>query len=377
LGRAVESCARPVVLKEPVLGLVALLSRTSTRFCSSLRFRSSEFKELEIVVLRHELAVLRRQVARPELRPADRVFLAAASRLLPRANWWLFVVTPTTLLRWHRRLVARRWTYPGRVGRPPIGGEIRELMLRLARENPRWGYQRIAGELRGLGVAVSPTTVRKLLRRADLGPAGRRAGLSWREFLRAQAHTVIAVDLFTVETIRLRRLYVLFFVELGSRRVHLAGCTANPSGSWVTQQARQLAWELPERSTPLRFLIRDRDSKFTHSFDAVFESEGVQVIRTPVRAPKANAIAERFVRTARAECLDWLLIIGKRHLERSLRVFVEHYNGHRPHRSLDLTPPDSRRPRLRAVNASRSPRLNELERRDRLGDLIHEYSFAA
>jgi putative transposase len=179
---------------------------------AALRLRSSEFKESEIVVLRHELAVLRRQVARPELRPAERLFLAAASRLLPRANWQLFVVTPTTLLRWHRRLVARRWTYPGRVGRPPIGGEIRELVLRLARENPRWGYQRIAGELRGLGVAVSPTTVRKLLRQADLGPAGKRAGLSWREFLRAQAHTVIAVDFFTVETIRLRRLYVLFFV---------------------------------------------------------------------------------------------------------------------------------------------------------------------
>jgi putative transposase len=145
----------------------------------------------------------------------------------------------------------------------------------------------------------------------------------------------------------------------------------------VTQQARQLVWELPERSTPLRFLIRDRDSKFTHSFDAVFESEGIQVIRTPVRAPKANAIAERFVRTARAECLDWLFFIGKRHLERSLRVFVEHYNGHRPHRSLDLTPPDPQRPRLRAVNASRSPRLNELERRDSTWRLIHEYSFAA
>ncbi len=190
-----------------------------------LRFRSDEFKELEIVVLRHELAVLRRQRDRPELSPPDRVFLAAASRLLPRASWRSFFVTPTTLLRWHRRLVARRWTYPGRVGRPPIGGEIRDLVLRLARENPRWGYQRIAGELRGLGLAVSASTVRNLLRQAGLGPAGGRAGLSWREFLRAQAQSMLAVDFFTVETIRLQRLYVLFFIELGSRRVHLAGCT--------------------------------------------------------------------------------------------------------------------------------------------------------
>jgi putative transposase len=276
---------------------------------AALRFRSQGFKELESVVLRHELAVLRRQLARPELRPADRVFLAAASRLLPRTSWRSFVVSPTTLLRWHRRLVARRWTYPGGVGRPPIGGDIRELVLRLARENPRWGYQRIVGELGGLGVAVSATTVRELLRNAGLGPAGERAGLSWRGFLRAQAHGMLAVDFFTVETVWLQRLYVLFFIELGSRRVHLAGCTTNPSGAWVAQQARQLAWALAERSTPVRFLIRDRDSKFTR--DIVFRSEGIEIVRTPVWAPKANAIAERFVRTVRAECLDWLLILNR------------------------------------------------------------------
>jgi putative transposase len=286
---------------------------------AALRFRSEEFKELEIVVLRHELAVLRRQSGRAELKSADRVFLAAASRLLPRSSWRSFVITPATLLRWHRQLVAKRWTYAGRVGRPRIGGEIRELVLRFARENPRWGYQRIAGELRGLGFAVSATTVRNLLREAGLGPAGVRAGLSWREFLRAQAQTTIAVDFFTVETVWLQRLYVLFFIELGSRRVHLAGCTANPNGSWVTQQARQLAWTSAERSTPLRLLIRDRDSKYTRDFDTVFRSEGIDIIRTPVRAPKANAIAERFVRTVRSECLDWLLILNRRHLGRTAR----------------------------------------------------------
>jgi putative transposase len=313
-----------------------------------LRFRSEEFKELEIVVLRHELAVLRRQAGRPQLTTADRAPLAAASRLLPRTNWRLFVVT--------------------------IGGEIRELVLRLARENTRWGYQRIAGELLGLGLAVSATTVRKLLRDAGLGPAGERAGLSWRQFLRTQAQSIIAADFFTVETVWLQRLYVLFFIELGSRCVHLAGCTANPSGRWITQQARQLAWASTERVTPLRFLIRDRDSRFTRDFDTVFRSEGIEIIQTPVRAPKANAVAERFVRTVRSECLDWLLIINRRHLERVLRVFVHHYNGHRPHRSLNLTPPDPQQPVLRTLS---SPRPDRVERRDRLGGLIHEYSLAA
>jgi putative transposase len=341
---------------------------------AALRFRSDQFKELEIVVLRHELAVLRRQLARPALSPSDRVFFAAASRLLPRASWRSFVVSPTTLLRWHRRLVAKRWTYQGRVGRPPIGGEIRELVLRLARENPRWGYQRIVGELHGIGYTVSASLVRNLLRHAGLGPAGERVGLSWREFLRAQAQSMLAVDFFTVETIRLQRLYVLFFIELDSRRVYLAGCTANPSGAWVTQQARQLAWTLPERATSVRFLIRDRDSKFTRDFDTVFRSEGIEIIKTPIRSPKANAVAERFVRTARSECLDWLLILNRRQLARALRVFVQHYNGHRPHRALNLTPPDPEQPTLRLASSARP---SAVTRRDRLGGLIHEYRLAA
>ena len=203
------------------------------------------------------------------------------------------------------------------------------MVLRLAHENPRWGYQRIVGELNGLGIAVSATTVKKILRHAGLGPAGSRGALSWRAFLRAQAQSMLAVDFFTVETVVLQRLYVLFFIELGSRRVHLAGCTAKPTAAWVTQQARQFAWTLPERRPPFRFLIRDRDSKFTRDFDAVFASEGIEIIKTPVRAPKANAFAERFVRTIRVECLDWLLILNRRHLERVLRVFVDHYNSHR------------------------------------------------
>jgi hypothetical protein len=240
-----------------------------------LRFRSNEFKELEIVVLRHELAVLRRRTRCPVMTRTDRLFLAAASRLLPRARWRVFIVPPATLLRWHRRLVAKRWTYECRAGRRPIRREIRALALRLARDNPRWGYQRIVAEMKGLGFPVSATTVRNWLRKAGLGPAGRRGGMTWRQFIRAHRRSMLVVDFFTVETIWLQRLYVLFFIELGSRRVHIAGCTPNPSAPWVTQQARQLTWTLGERSESVRFLIRNRDQKFTESFDEVFRTEEI------------------------------------------------------------------------------------------------------
>ena len=213
----------------------------------------------------------------------------------------------------------------------------------MARENPRWGYQRIVGELKGLGVVVSATTVRKILREEQLGPAGKRKGPSWREFLRAQANSMIAVDFFTVDTVWLQRLYVLFFIEVASRRVHLAGCTAHPDAEWVTQQARQVAWAFAERDEPVRVLIRDHDRKFTGGFDAVFEAQDIRIVRTPIQAPQANGIAERFVRTARAECLDWLLILNARHLDgRSPCSSI--ITTARPHRSLDLTPPNGRSP---------------------------------
>jgi transposase InsO family protein len=348
------------VLLRRVLELVILLGR------------SRDFKELEIVVLRHELGILRRRTSRPPMTLVDRLLLAAASRFLPRTQWRSFVVTPATLLRWHRQLVAWRWTY-GRRGRPPVRRDVRELIVRFARDNPRWGYQRIVGELKGLGITVSATTVRKVLREARLGPAGRRGGMPWREFLRTHARLMLPVDFFTVETVWLQRLYVLFFIELASRRVHLAGCTRHPTAEWVTQQARQFAWTLPERIKPPRFLIRDRDHKFTREFDAVFRSAGVQVVRTPRRAPKANAVAEPFVRTVRAECLDWLLIGQRRQLQRALEVFVDHYNRHRPHRSLCLVPPVDRRPPVtRAPTA-----VGHVHRRDRLGGLLHEYTLVA
>jgi putative transposase len=338
-----------------------------------LLFRSVESKDLEIVVLRHELAILRRHARRPTFRPADRLFLAAASRCVPRISWSLFLVTPATLLRWHRRLVARQWTYARRPGRPPINAEVHRLIVQFARENPRWGYQRLVGELKGLGIVVSANTVKNVLRKVQIGPAGTRRGPSWREFLRTHANSVVAVDFFTVDTVWLQRLYVLFFIELGSRRVRLAGCTAHPDAAWVTQQARQVAWTLGERIEPVRFLIRDHDAKFTTTFDTVFESQNTRIIRTPIQVPEANGIAERFVRTVRTECLDWLLIVNARHLERALAVFIDHYNTWRPHRSLDLGPPNGRSP----IASWTGTEPLAVTRRDRLGGLLHEYQRAA
>jgi putative transposase len=333
------------------------------------RRRRDFAKDVELLVLRHQLAVLRRQQPRPALRAADRAFLAAFARLLPPRRRQGLIVTPQTLLRWHRELVRRKWTQRQRSsGRPPIERRVRGLVLRLARENPRWGYPRIAGELLKLGVRVSPSTVRRLLISEGLKPAPRRSGPSWGAFIRQQAASVLACDFFTVETVTLRRYYVLFFIEIASRRVHIAGCTTNPTGAWVTQQARNLSFTgILERT---RFLIHDRDSRFTAAFDEVFRSEAIKVIRTPIRAPRANAYAERFVRTVRVECLDWLLILGCRRLERVLRTYTAHYNAERPHRSLFLLPPDGSEECKPAV-------VDTIERRDLLGGLIHEYRAAA
>ncbi len=251
-----------------------------------VRDRRAELtKDVELMVLRHQLSVLARQHQRPKLRPADRAFIAALARLLPQRRRQGLVVTPATLLRWHRELVRRKWTYSRRrSGRPPTGHVQRELVLRLARENPRWGYQRIAGELLKLGFRLSPSTVQRLLASAGLEPAPRHGGPSWPVFLRQQAASMLACDFFTVETVALRRLYILFFIELGSRRVHFAGCTTNPTGAWVVQQARNLSFTgMFER---MRFLIHDRDSKFTTSFDEVFRSEGVRVVHTPFARPR-------------------------------------------------------------------------------------------
>jgi putative transposase len=335
--------------------------------------RSERAKELEILVLRHELQVLRRQVGRPRLRSADRVLLAAFSQLLPRPRRRSFLVQPATLLRWHRDLVRRRWTYAGRrPGRPPLLAQTRQLILRLAAENPSWGYKRIHGELVGLGIELSPSSVWNLLHRHGIEPAPRRASVSWREFLRQQAAGIVECDFFTVETLWLRRFYVLFFIELSRRRVYLAGITATPHGAWVVQQARNLLMTLTDQGQSLRILIRDRDSKFTAAFDEVFRSEGLKVIKAPIAAPRGKAHAERWVGSVRRECLDRILIVSRRQLETVLSEYVAYYNTHRSHRSLDQQPP---LPKTKPV----PPPDHEwrVRRRDRLGGLLHEYELAA
>jgi transposase InsO family protein len=276
-------------------------------------------------------------------------------------------VRPQTLLRWHREAVKRKWIYKrkGKPGRPPIDPEIRALILRLGRENRRWGCVRIQGELRKLGIRIGATTVRSILRRSGLGPASRGPDPGWRAFLRSQASGILACDFFTVETVTLKTLYVLFFIELSTRKVHVAGVTDHPDSAWVTQQARNLA--IQDRLEGVRFLIRDRDSKYPWSFDEVFRSEGVRIVRSPVRAPKANAICERWVGTVRRECLDHLLVLGRRHLDRVLAFYVAHYNGARPHRGLDLQSPEPRGDPPQRLQ----PRT--VRRRDVLGGIIHEY----
>ncbi len=334
--------------------------------------RSSASKNAELLVLRHEVAVLRRTHPRPRLDWADRAVLAALIRLLPARLRTHRLVTPGTVLRWHRRLVTRKWTYPSRTGRPPVSAEIATLIERLAAENNGWGYKRIQGELLKLGHRVSASTIRRVLKALKIPPAPERhTDTTWRKFLHAQAATMLATDFFHVDcAVTLQRLYCLFVMEVGSRYVHIPGITANPDGAWTVQQIRNLLMDLGDRAAEFRFLVRDRAGQFTASFDAVLADAGIEAVKIPPRSPRANAYAERFVLTARTEVTDRMLIVGQRHLRTILAQYEAHYNGRRPHRSRQLRPPRPDHP-----PADRS--YERIRRHPVLGGLINEYERAA
>ena len=334
--------------------------------------RSSASKDAELLVLRHEVAVLRRTHPRPRLDWADRAVMAALIRLLPGRLRAHRLVTPGTVLRWHRRLVTRKWTYPNRTGRPPVSAEIAALIERLATENNGWGYKRIQGELLKVGHRVSASTIRRVLKALKIPPAPkRRTDTTWRKFLRAQAATMLAADFFHVDcAVTLQRLYCFFVIEVGSRYVHILGVTANPDGPWTTQQIRNLLMDLGDRAADFRFLVRDRAGQFTASFDALLASAGIEAVKIPPRSPRANAYAERFVLTARTEVTDRMLIFGQRHLRTILAQYEAHYNGRRPHRSRQLRPP---RPDHPPADLSQE----RIQRRPVLGGLISEYERAA
>ncbi len=338
----------------------------------ALLARAPASKDAELLVLRHEVAVLRRTNPKPRPNWADRAIFSALCRHLPRHLLTHRLVTPTTILRWHRRLVAKKWTYPHRTGRPPIDPEIASLVEQVARQNPTWGYQRIQGELLKVGRRVSASTIRRILRSLRIPPAPTRTDrTSWRQFLRTQATTMLACDFFHVDcTITLQRIYVFFVIEIHTRHVHILGITTNPDRPWTTQQARNLVADLGERASDFRFLVRDRAGQFTTAFDVVLADAGIQIVKIPPRCPKANAYAERFVRTVRAELSDRMLIFGQRHLRRVLEEYVSHYNQQRPHRGRELRPPSQILP------APTNPTAPVI-RHPILGGLINEYRNAA
>ncbi|GAA2400499.1 hypothetical protein GCM10010191_04580 [Actinomadura vinacea] len=330
-------------------------------------------------MLRHENQELRRQVpSRPQRDHLDRLWSAALSRLVHRRRWAeVFPVTPATILRWHRHLVAQKWTYTDRrrPGRPPTGISIKMLILRMARANPTWGHRRIQGELARLGYTIAASTVWEILHAAGMGPAPRRADPTWRQFLTAQAHAIIACDFLVVETVLLKRLYVLVFIEHGTRRLHLGGVTVHPTGTWVVQQARNLAMELGDRIDSLRCLIHDRDPLFTTAFGEVFRADGLRVITTLPRTPRINAICERVIGTLRREILDRTLILGVRHLALVIGEYLIHYNRHRPHQSRQQRPPDTEPQPIRAT--AEPIDLRRIRRKRVVTGLISEYHHAA
>ena len=277
-----------------ILSIVYLVVRCLLG-CPMVLARSEASKDAELLALRHENAVLRRQISRVRYQRADRLWLAALSRLIPRRRWGeVFAVTPATLLAWHRRLITHKWDYTSRrrPGRPSTATTIRKLVIRIATENPTWGHRRVQGELVKLGHPIAASTVWQILRDAGIDPAPRRTGPTWKQFLTAQARGILAVDFVHVDTVLLRRIYALIVIEHSTRRVHLAGITANPDGAWTTQAARNVLMDLGQRAASIKFLIRDRAGQFTGSFDAVFTAEGIRILASPPQRPERTRSAK-------------------------------------------------------------------------------------
>jgi transposase InsO family protein len=359
-----------------VIFLSVYLLVRSLLACLMVLGRREVSKDAELLVLRRENAVLRRHVGRVRYQPADRLWLAALSRLIPRHRWGeVFAVTPATLLAWHRRLVARKWDYTSRrrPGRPPTAAEIRKLVIRIATDNPRWGQRRVQGELVRLGHSIAASTVWQILHDAGLGSAPRRTGPTWKQFLTAQAAGILAADFVHVDTVLLRRIYALIVIEHGTRRVHLAGVTAHPDGTWTTQAARNFLMDLGQRAASVKFLIRDRAGQFTDSFDAVFQADGIRILASPPQAPRANAICERIIGTLRREVLDQLLIASEHHLRQVLTEYLLHYNTARPHRALDQLAPGQAHTRPPQINLAE----HRIRRKQVLSGLTSEYQIAA
>jgi putative transposase len=358
--------------------IVSLLYKVTRKLLSipSVLLRSETVKDAELLVLRHENAVLRRQLAGPvRYEPADRFWFTALSGLVDRRRWReVFPVAPGTLLAWHRKLMARKWDYSARrrTGRPPTRAPIKTLILRLARENPRWGHRRIQGELARLGHHIAASTVWQILHDAGIDPAPRRTGATWREFLTAQAQGIIAADFLHLDTVLGARLYALAFLEHDTRRLHITGVTAHPTQAWTTQQARNLAADLGTRMESLHFLLRDRDGKYSQTFDTVFQGDDLHIIKSAPQAPRMNARCERVIGTIRRELLDHILITGEAHARRVLKAYEDHYNRHRPHQARDQLPPEARQhpATVHDLDARRVLRTRIL------GSLINEYRHA-
>ncbi|MGH3198814.1 MAG: integrase core domain-containing protein [Streptosporangiaceae bacterium] len=358
-----------------ILSVAYLLARCLLR-CLIVRARREGPNHAELLVLRHQNAVLRRQIGRVRYQPGDRLWLAALSRLIPRHRWSeVFAVTPATLLAWHRRLAARKLDYTSRrrPGRPSTPPAIRKLVIRIATQNPTWGHRRIHGELVKLGHRIAASTVWQILHDAGIDPAPRRTGPTWKQFLTAQARGIMAADFVHMDTVLLRRIYALIIIEHGTRRAHLAGITAHPDGAWTTQAARNFLMDLGQRAGCVKFLIRDRAGQFTDSFDTVFTAAGIRILLSPPQAPGANAVCERMIGTLRRELLDRLLIVNEHHLPQVLTEYLAHYNESRPHRALGQLPPAQAHTRPPDIDLAE----HRIHRKQVLDGLINEYQIAA